>query len=156
MKMDISIGDNARREISQSLKAVLGDTYVLYLKTHGFHWNVVGPRFAQLHSLFETQYRDLWDTLDAVAERIRSLGELAPNSGSEMQKAASLKEVPAEPHSDMDMIKALLADNEAIIKTVHKAFDSAEKGGDQATMDLMVERLSYHEKTAWMLRAHLG
>jgi starvation-inducible DNA-binding protein len=156
MKMDISIGDNARREISQNLKAVLGDTYVLYLKTHAFHWNVVGPRFAQLHSLFEQQYRALWESLDEIAERIRSLGEFAPNSGGEMVKAASLKETAGDSHGDMDMIKALLADNEAIIKTVRKAHDAAEKGGDEATVDLMVERLGFHEKTAWMLRAHLG
>jgi starvation-inducible DNA-binding protein len=154
--MDISIGDNARREIAQQLKAVLGDTYVLYLKTHIFHWNVVGPRFAEFHSLFETQYRALWETLDELAERIRSLGEFAPNSGGEMLKAASLKETAAQSHTDMEMIKALLADNETIIKTVRKALEAAEKGGDEATVDLMVGRLGYHEKTAWMLRAHLG
>lgn len=155
--MDISIGDNARREIAQNLKAVLGDTYVLYLKTHIFHWNVVGPRFAEFHALFEKQYQDLWESLDEIAERIRSLGEFAPNSGGEMLKAAAtLKETAAQSHSDMEMIKALLADNEAIIKTIRKAFDAAEKGGDEGTADLLVGRLKYHEKTAWMLRAHLG
>lgn len=154
--MDIGIGDNARREISQNLKGVLGDTYVLYLKTHAFHWNVVGPRFAQLHALFEEQYNELWKTLDELAERIRSLGEFAPNSGAELAKAATLKENAAQSHSDVEMLKALLADNEAILKGVRKTHESAQKGGDEATVDLMVGRMAYHEKTAWMLRSHLG
>ena len=156
MKIDISIGDNARRATAAALQAVLADTYVLYMKTHAFHWNVVGPRFAQLHAFFEEQYRALWTTLDELAERIRALGEWAPASGSDMVKAASLRESSKAQLSDMDMVKELLANHEATIRTVRKAHEIADKGGDEATVDLLVGRLEYHEKTAWMLRAHLG
>ncbi len=156
MKMDTSIGANARHEVAQALLPVLADTYVLYLKTHAFHWNVVGPRFSELHNLFEEQYQALWTVTDELAERIRSLGEWAPSSGGEMIKAASLKEAATAKKPDTDMIKELLADHEGIIKTIHSAHETAEKSGDEVTVDMMVGRLEYHEKTAWMLRSHLG
>lgn len=154
MKPDISIGDNARKQIATALRGVLADTFVLYAKTHGFHWNVVGPDFSQLHGFFEEQYRALWDSLDELAERIRALGELAPGSLDEMQKSHSLKESSGQP-SAKEMLKQLLEGNEGILKTVRTCLETAEKGGDEATVDLMVERLTYHEKTAWMLRSHL-
>lgn len=156
MKMDTSIGANARRDVAQALLPVLADTYVLYLKTHAFHWNVVGPRFAELHNLFEEQYNALWTVTDDIAERIRALGEFAPASGGEMIKSASLKEAKEAKKADMEMVKELVEGHEAIIKTIHKAHETAEKSGDEVTVDLMVQRLAYHEKTAWMLRAHLG
>jgi starvation-inducible DNA-binding protein len=154
MKPDIAIGDNARKQVATALRGVLADTFVLYAKTHGFHWNVVGPDFSQLHAFFEEQYRALWDALDELAERIRALGELAPASLAEMQESHSLKESTGQPNSKQ-MLKQLLEGHEGTIKTVRSCLETAEKGGDEVTVDLMVERLTYHEKTAWMLRAHL-
>ncbi len=154
MKPDISIGDNARKQVTASLRGVLADTFVLYAKTHGFHWNVVGSDFSQLHAFFEEQYRALWDSLDELAERIRALGELAPASLSEMQASHSLKESSGQPTAK-EMLKQLLDGHEGVIKSVRKTLETAEKGGDEVTVDLMVERLTYHEKTSWMLRSHL-
>lgn len=153
--IDIGIPTKSRKQIADGLAKLLADTYSLYLKTHAFHWNVEGPMFNTLHAMFMVQYTELWNAIDAIAERIRSLGEFAPNSAGELAKAASLKENAAQSHSDEEMLKALLADNEAILKTVRKAHEAADKGGDEATVDLMVERMAYHEKTAWMLRSHL-
>lgn len=154
MKPDIAIGDNARKQIVTALRGVLADTFVLYAKTHGFHWNVVGPDFSQLHAFFEEQYKALWESLDELAERIRSLGELAPASLKEMQESHSLKESSGQP-SAREMLQQLLEGNEGTIKSVRACLETAEKGGDEVTVDLMVERLAYHEKNAWMLRSHL-
>lgn len=152
MKIDIDIGDNARREIADGLRSVLADTYVLYLKTHGFHWNVTGSQFVQLHKFFEEEYRALWAVMDDIAERIRALGEPAPVSGAEMMKRATLSEANGIPSAD-EMIKELLAGHEALIKTIRKVHPTAEGSGDEATVDLLNERLAVHEKSAWMLRS---
>jgi len=154
MKPDIAIGDNARKQVAAALRGVLADTFVLYAKTHGFHWNVVGKDFSQLHGFFEEQYKALWEALDELAERIRSLGELAPASLKEMQESASLAESSGQP-SAAQMLQQLLTGHEGAIKSARKTLEVAEKGGDEVTVDLMVERLGYHEKTAWMLRSHL-
>lgn len=154
MKPDIAIGDNARKQVASALRGVLADTFVLYAKTHGFHWNVVGPDFSQLHAFFDEQYNALWQSLDELAERIRSLGELAPSSLKEMQESHSLEESSGQPTA-AQMLQQLLKGHEGAIKSVRKALEIAEKGGDEVTVDLMVERLAYHEKTAWMLRSHL-
>jgi starvation-inducible DNA-binding protein len=154
MKPDIAIGDNARKQVAAALRGMLADTFVLYAKTHGFHWNVVGPDFSQLHGFFDEQYNALWQSLDELAERIRSLGELAPSSLKEIQESHSLEESSGQP-SAAQMLQQLLKGHEGVIKTARKTLEIAEKGGDEVTVDLMVERLAYHEKTAWMLRAHL-
>ena len=154
MKPDIAIGDNARKQVSTALRGVLADTFVLYAKTHGFHWNVVGGDFSQLHAFFEEQYRAQWEALDEIAERIRSLGELAPASLKEMKESATLEESSGQPTAH-DMLKQLLSGHEGVIKSVRKALEIAQKGGDEVTVGLMTERLAYHEKTAWMLRSHL-
>lgn len=154
MKPDIAIGDNARKQVATALRGVLADTFVLYAKTHAFHWNVVGADFSQLHAFFEEQYQALWEALDDLAERIRSLGELAPSSLKEMQEHASLEESSGQPTA-AQMLKQLLDGHEGAIKSVRGALETADKGGDEVTVDLMTQRLAYHEKTGWMLRAHL-
>lgn len=152
MKIDIGIGDNARREIADGLRVILADTYVLYLKTHGFHWNVVGGQFVQLHTFFEEEYRALWAVMDEIAERIRALGEPAPVSGAEMMKQATLAEASKIPPA-AEMVKELLAGHEALIKVIRKVHPTAEGSGDEATVDLLNARLAAHEKSAWMLRS---
>ncbi len=154
MKIDIGISDAHRKNIAEGLKNLLSDTFMLYLKTHGYHWNVTGPMFDTLHKMFMAQYTELWNAVDPIAERIRSLGFLAPGTYAEMSKLTSVKEdlkVPKAP----DMIKNVIQGHETVIRTAREIFDVAEKGKDQATMDLLTQRLDVHEKTAWMLRSLL-
>lgn len=155
MKIDIGIPEKDRKVIAQGLSALLADTYTLYLKTHNFHWNVTGPMFNALHMMFETQYKELALAVDQIAERIRALGARAPGSYAEFAKLATVKE--AKGSSDAKaMIRQLVESNEAVVKTARKAFPAAEKGNDEATIDLLTQRLQTHEKTAWMLRSMLG
>lgn len=154
MKIDIGISDTHRKNIAEGLKNLLSDTFMLYLKTHGYHWNVTGPMFDTLHKMFMAQYTELWNAVDPIAERIRSLGFLAPGTNAEMNKLTKIKEdlkVPKAP----EMIKNVIQGHETVIRTAREIFDIAEKGKDQATMDLLTQRLDIHEKTAWMLRSLL-
>lgn len=141
-----------KKEIAQGLAVLLADSYTLYLKTHNFHWNVRGPMFQTLHLMFETQYTELALAVDLIAERIRALGAPAPGSYAEFGKLTSINEAAGVPKAQ-DMIRQLLEDNEIVARTASKAFPPAEKAGDQATMDLITQRLQIHEKTAWMLRS---
>lgn len=151
--MDIGIDEGARKRVVGELQQVLSDTYALYAKTHGYHWNVEGPRFAQLHTLFETQYRDLWDALDSIAERIRALGEYAPG-GAALGSKSTLPTDNGVPDADQ-MIANLASGNEAVVRAARKCLDVAEEADDAATADLMTQRCAAGEKAAWMLRAHL-
>lgn len=149
--MDIGIEDKARKKVVGALEQVMADTYGLYLKTHGYHWNVEGPRFNTLHLMFETQYNDLWTSLDLIAERIRSLGAYAPTG----QQIGVKSQIPTDndvPDADT-MISNLLAGNETLVRSARAALKAAEEAGDQATADLMTQRVATGEKTAWMLRA---
>jgi starvation-inducible DNA-binding protein len=153
-KIDIGISDKARIEIAKGLSHLLADSYTLYLKTHNFHWNVTGPMFNTLHLMFEGQYNELALAVDLVAERIRSLGVPAPGSYAEFGKLTSIKEAVGTPKA-MEMIQHLVAGHEAVAKTARKVFPTAEKGDDEATCDLLTQRIQLHEKTAWMLRSLL-
>lgn len=155
MKIDIGIPETDRQAISEGLKRLLADTYMLYLKTHGYHWNVTGPMFDSLHNSFMAQYTELWNAIDLIAERIRSLGYFAPGTYAELGKLTSVQEDTTVP-SATDMLKNLVQGHETVIRTARSVFQAAEKGGDQATMDLLTQRLDVHEKTAWMLRSMLG
>jgi starvation-inducible DNA-binding protein len=155
MKINIGIPEEDRIAIAEGLKKVLADTYTLYLKTHGYHWNVTGPMFETLHNKFMVQYTELWNAIDPIAERIRSLGYFAPAGYEAMSSLTSIPEDKDVPQA-IDMIKNLLEGNETLIRTTRSVFPHAEKGGDQSTMDLLTQRLDIHEKTAWMLRAMLG
>lgn len=153
MAIDIGIDAQSRKKVAGALEQVLTDTYALYTKTHGYHWNVEGPRFAQLHLLFETQYNELWASLDLMAERMRALGQYAP-SGESIAGKTRIKADNGVPNENQ-MLKNLAAGNEAVVKAAREALEVAEEAGDQATADLMTQRLVAGEKAAWMLRAHL-
>jgi starvation-inducible DNA-binding protein len=152
--IDIGIADRDRVKIADGLARLLADTYSLYLKTHSFHWNVEGPMFNTLHLMFMEQYTELWNALDAIAERIRSLGYPAPGTNSEFARLTSIDETPGVPEA-MDMVRLLVSGHEAVARTARKAFPTVDKAGDESTADLLTQRLQVHEKTAWMLRSLL-
>jgi starvation-inducible DNA-binding protein len=147
--------NDSSKTMAETLARVLANTYTLYLKTHNYHWNVTGPQFASLHTLFETQYTELAGAVDTIAERIRALGHVAPGSYAAFGKLSEVKEAPDSPPEAMQMIRELAADNEALIKIAEKANDVAEESNDVASGDMMIERMQVHAKAAWMLRAHL-
>ena len=152
--IEIGIPEADRRRVAEGLSRVLADSYTLYLKTHNFHWNVTGPMFQTLHLMFETQYNELALAVDLIAERIRALGHLAPGTYFEFSKLTSIPEESEVPRAE-EMIRLLVKGHEAVAKTARTVFPSAEKASDQATMDLLTQRLQLHEKTAWMLRSLL-
>lgn len=154
MKVDIGISEDNRHAIADGLSHLLADTYTLYLKTHNFHWNVTGPMFQALHTMFEQQYTELAVAVDDIAERIRSLGFPAPATYSEYAELSSIKETAGVPDAE-DMIRLLVEGNESVVRTARAAFPVAEKAGDESTADLLTERMRLHEKTAWMLRSLL-
>lgn len=152
--IDIGIAPKNRQKIADGLSKVLADTYTLYLKTHSFHWNVEGPMFNTLHQMFMTQYTELWTALDAIAERIRALGFPAPGTNTEFARLTSIEESPGQPDA-MKMVALLVKGHEAVARTARSVFPLAEEAGDEATADLLTQRLQIHEKTAWMLRSLL-
>ncbi len=154
MKIDIGIPEENRNKIAEGLSVLLADTYTLYQKTHGYHWNVTGPQFNTLHTMFMTQYTELWNSIDLIAERIRALGFFAPAGYSAFSKITTIEDDTNVPKSD-DMIRNLVAGNEAVIRTARNILSPADSGNDQATLDLLTQRINIHEKTAWMLRSLL-
>ena len=152
--IDLGISEKDREKIAKGLSRLLADTYVLYFKTHGFHWNVEGPMFNTLHLMFMGQYTALWTALDAIAERIRSLGFPAPGSYGELVKHASIEETAGVPDA-LEMVRLLVVGHDAVARTAREVFKLAEKASDQSTADLLTQRLQIHEKTAWMLRSLL-
>lgn len=155
MTVHIGIPESERERVSNGLARLLADTYTLYLKTHNFHWNVTGPRFAQLHDLFETQYRELQGAVDEVAERIRALGFRAPGSYSEFAELSRVPEALETASAD-DMVRQLAEGHEQVARAVRDLIAPAQAAGDEGSVDLLVGRLRAHEKTAWMLRALLA
>ncbi|HWU35775.1 MAG TPA: Dps family protein [Methylovorus sp.] len=152
--MDIGINEKDRKKIAEGLSRFLADTYTLYLKTHFFHWNVTGPQFRTLHLMFEEQYNELWLAVDLVAERIRSLDVYAPGTYKDFAKLTSIKETEGVPNAQ-DMIRELVAGHETVVRTARSIFPVVEKASDEASADLLTQRLQLHEKTAWMLRSLL-
>ena len=152
--IDIGISDADRKKIVEGLSGLLADSYTLYLMTHNFHWNVKGPQFNSLHLMFMGQYTEQWNALDLIAERIRALGFQAPGTYKEFVKLASIKEVEGVPSAD-DMVRHLVAAQEATARTARKLFPVVAEADDQPTADLLTQRLEVHEKTAWMLRSLL-
>lgn len=154
LSIDIGIPEKSRKEIAKGLCHLLADTYTLYLKTHYYHWNVTGPMFQTLHLMFETQYNELALAVDVIAERIRALGVNAPGSYAAYTKLSSIEDSDELPNAK-EMIRQLLLGQEAVVRTARKLFPAAEKGGDEASADLLTQRIQLHEKTAWMLRSLL-
>jgi len=138
--------------VTNGLRKVLADSFVLYFKTHGFHWNVEGPQFKSLHDLFGEQYNELWIATDELAERLRSLGEYAPISWSSMVSPATLKEA-SDVLDAPAMVKQLAADHTALALSIKPALKAAQDADDEVTADLLIGRMTIHEKTAWMLNS---
>jgi starvation-inducible DNA-binding protein len=153
--INIGISAAERRAIAAGLSHLLADTYTLYLTTHNFHWNVTGPMFNTLHTMFMAQYTELWTAVDPVAERIRALGHPAPGSYAQFAALASIKDAPATPPKALDMLRILVQGHEAVARTARSIFPLAAKAGDEPTADLLTQRLTVHEQTAWMLRSML-
>ena len=152
--IDIGIAGDKRTKIVHGLSALLADSYTLYLMTHNFHWNVTGPHFNSLHQMFMVQYTEQWNALDLIAERIRALGHPAPGTYREFVKLASIKEVEGVPKAT-DMIRHLVAAQEATARTARELFPVVDAANDQPTADLLTQRMEVHEKSAWMLRSLL-
>jgi starvation-inducible DNA-binding protein len=152
--MDIGINEKDRKKIAGALSALLADSFVLYLKTHNFHWNVTGVQFNSLHNMFMAQYTEQWNALDLIAERIRSLGFPAPGSFAAYAKLSSIPEETGTP-SAQEMVRQLVAGQEAVARTARVAFRIADEADDQPSADLCTQRMEIHEKTAWMLRSLL-
>jgi starvation-inducible DNA-binding protein len=154
-RIDIGIGEEDRAAIAGGLAKLLADTYTLYLTTHNFHWNVTGPMFNSLHAMFMAQYTELWNAVDPIAERIRSLGFPAPGSYGQFAKLSGLPDAPATPPKAMKMVELLMQGHEAIARTARALFPLLDKAGDEPSADLLTQRLTVHEQTAWMLRSLL-
>ncbi|MCC7260592.1 MAG: DNA starvation/stationary phase protection protein [Alphaproteobacteria bacterium] len=155
-KLNTGLKDNARKAVATGLSEVLADTYVLYLKTHYYHWNVTGPHFQALHLMFEGQYTALALAVDEIAERIRALGFMAPGTFAAYQELSEVAEDKKAPKNAQEMVKNLLADNETVTRRCRALLSQAQNAGDDVTTDLMVRRMDYHEKTSWMLRSSLA
>lgn len=152
--INIGIAEKDRKKITDGLSRMLADTYTLYLKTHNFHWNVTGPMFQTLHIMFMTQYTEIWNAVDLVAERIRALGYPAPGSYGEFARLSSIRDSTGKV-SAKEMIRQLVAGQEAVVRTAREVLPIAEKAGDQPSVDLLSARMEVHEKNAWMLRSLL-
>lgn len=155
MAKKLALGGKARKEIAEGLSRVLADSYVLYLKTHNYHWNVEGPRFRNLHLMFEEQYTELAAAVDEIAERIRALGQYAPGSFSQFSRLASIKGEDTVPSAD-EMVRNLARDHEAVEQTIRSVIPGAQDAGDEVTVGLLVERLAVHEKQVWMMKSMLA
>src|SRR5690349_487475 len=144
--IDNGINEKARKEIASGVSEVLADSYSLYLKTHNFHWNVTGPMFNTLHLMFEGQYNELWTAVDLIAERIRALGVFAPGTYTQFAELTTIKEPKGVPKAD-EMIRQLLEGHETVAKTARRVFQVADAAEDEATCDLLTQRIQLHEKT---------
>ncbi|MEM1390838.1 MAG: Dps family protein [Pseudomonadota bacterium] len=153
-EIEIGLTEEGREASAKALRKLIGETYALYVKTHGYHWNVTGPRFQSLHTMFMTQYTELWAALDEIAERIRALGYFAPGSSSEMMSEASLAADNTIPDAET-MIINLVRGHEAVARAARHGIDIASEAGDEVTADLMTQRATISDKTAWMLRSSL-
>lgn len=153
-KINIGINEEHRREIAEGLAHLLADSYMVYLKTHNYHWNVTGELFHPLHEQFEQQYTELAEAVDEIAERIRALGHKAPGSFKEFSQLTSIKEDTEKPKA-LEMVRRLAIANEQVIRTSREALAAPKKADDEATIDLITQRLHVHSKAAWMLRSHL-
>ncbi|GGO66595.1 Dps family protein [Bowmanella pacifica] len=150
--IDIGITTQDRQDIATGLKRLLADSYTLYLQTHNFHWNVTGPQFRELHLMFEEHYTELAVAVDDIAERIRTLGVVAPGTYKAFASLSSIEEVEDVPAA-ADMVKILNKSHEQVVKTCREVLKLAQEGNDESTAALVSDRMRIHEKTAWMLRA---
>lgn len=155
--MNVNAGPSAkdRKAVAEGLSKLLADSYAVYLKTHGYHWNVRGPNFSQLHSLFMAQYTEMWTAIDEVAERIRALGELAPQGYGAFGNLSAIKDGDPSKNAEA-MLKDLIESHETLIATLYASLPAAQEAGDEVSASLISDRLTAHEKHVWMLRSSLG
>lgn len=153
--LSIGISEKDRAAIAAGLSKLLAETYTLYLTTHNFHWNVTGPMFNSLHAMFMAQYTELWNAVDPIAERIRSLGFPAPGSYAQFAKLSGLPDAPATPPKALEMVRILKEGHEAVARSARAIFPVVDKASDEPSADLLTQRLTVHEQTAWMLRSLL-
>lgn len=154
MKVEIGITEQDREAIAAGLSKLLADSYTLYLKTHNYHWNVTGPLFNTLHTMFEEQYTELATAVDEIAERIRALGIVAPGSYREFAALTAIDEAAGGERAE-EMIRHLVVGQETVVRTARAAFLAADEANDEPTADLLTQRMHIHEKNAWMLRSML-
>lgn len=150
--LDIGLERSDRKKLAELLGTALANTYVLYAKVQGFHWNVTGPMFYGVHKSTEEQYEDLADSIDEIAERIRAIGFKAPTSLARFLKDADIVEEPSNPAAP-EMIRMLVDDHEAVAKSLREVVEEADKLEDVFTADLLTARIGKHEQYAWMMRA---
>lgn len=153
--INIGISEKDRKSVCRGLNKLLADSYLLYLKTQNYHWNVTGKMFRSLHGLFEEQYKELAASIDEIAERIRALGEFVPGSFSNFAKVTSIKEENGIPSAE-EMIHNLVVGNEAVVTTAREIISLTDDCEDDVTADLLVDRMQVHEKNAWMLRSMIS
>ena len=153
--INIGISAKDREAICLGLSKLLADSYTLYLTTHNFHWNVTGPMFNTLHQMFMVQYTELWNAVDPIAERIRALGSVAPGSYAQFAALSSLPDAPAKPPKALEMVRILVEGHEGVARTARALFAVVGAASDEPTADLLTQRLTVHEQTAWMLRSLL-
>jgi len=153
--INIGISEKDRAAVAEGLSRLLADTYTLYLTTHNFHWNVTGPMFNSLHAMFMGQYTELWNAVDPIAERIRALGHIAPGSYADFAKLSSVADAPSTPPKALEMVRILVEGHETVARTARSLYPLVEKAGDEPTADVLTQRLTVHEQTAWMLRSLL-
>lgn len=153
--INIGINSEKRIEVADELKKLLADSYTLYLQSHNFHWNVSGPRFRELHLMFEEHYTELATAVDEIAERIRSLGVEAPGTYKQFAELSSIEDVEQVPSAD-NMVQILCDSHEAVVRTARQAFHVAQDADDESSAALIGDRMRVHEKTAWMLRSSLS
>lgn len=150
--INIGIDLKDRKEIGDGLNHLLADSYTLYLLTHNFHWNVTGPRFRDLHMMFEEQYTELAEAIDEIAERIRSLGLSAPGTYKAFESLTSIESLEGVPAAET-MVEALMHGHEQVVRTCRDVLKKAQDADDKSTASLVGDRMRVHEKTAWMLRS---
>ena len=156
MSLKIGIEENKRVEIAKNLSKLLAETYTLYLKTHKYHWNVTGPQFQTLHTMFEEHYTALALAVDEIAERIRVMGVKAPGSYKEFSELSEVTEDTTSDTNAQSMIENLLADHEQVVRTSKGILNVLDGANDEGTSSLLGARIEYHEKTAWMLKSLIG
>lgn len=145
------MAEASQERVAAGLATLLADTYAVYLKTHGYHWNVRGMNFHALHGMFMQQYTEMWAAIDVIAERIRALGQLAPQGYTAFGKLSQIKD--GDPHKDAEgMLRELMADHEALIAHAK----AAREGADDVSAAVIDDRIDAHQKHAWMIRATLG
>ena len=143
---------NHQKQVVEILEHILGDTFTVYFKTHAYHWNVEGPQFHSLHEMFEEQYREMWEALDVLAERIRGLGAYAPINPAALAKPSDIKDAK-KIIEGIEMAKELAKDHQELSKHLADSIQTCMECGDEATADMLIARQQFHDKAAWMLSA---